>query len=194
MKRFGSLKGSARLALAVLAVLPCGLPRSARAQEPAPASATATPAEHRLSLFFSAGGAAYLSDARTIGGIGGGIGVRDTFRERFILQAELNHLVGIGSVTEVRLGAGLQRRGLYSPAALLTLSGMFGEQLRFLTPEHPTPVTGPALSLGVTVAPARFTLDKVQFSLLSLGVGVGTELPGMGLAYRVGLVEVSTSL
>lgn len=149
---------------------------------------------HRFSVYMGAAGMAHLSDVRTQGGVGGGIGLRDTIDERFILQADVHHLLMLGNTVGLRLGAGVQRRGIYQPAALLTLTTLLGDRLVFMTPEHPVPVQHPAMTLGVSVAPLRFSMGKTQLSLLELGVGVGTEFPGLGVSYRLGLVEVGLSL
>jgi hypothetical protein len=165
----------------------------ARAQEAAPAQAGVLPSGHRLTLYSRAGGLVYLSDAMTTGGLGGGVGLRDTLQDRFILQADLSYLMGIGNVGALRLGAGLQRSGTYTPAVLVTLNAVMGDHLTFLTSAHPTPLRGPALSLGLSVAPLRFTQGGMQLSLLELGVGAGTDLPGLGLAWQLGLLEVGTT-
>ncbi|QRK05627.1 hypothetical protein JQX13_36565 [Archangium violaceum] len=158
----------------------------ARAQE---SSST----RHRLSIYATAGAQVYLSDTRTIGGVGGGIGVRDTLNDRFILQADLSYLSLLGNTASFRVGAGVQRSGSYAPAALLTVSTLFGERLSFLTPEHPTRISGPGVTVGITAAPVRFDLQSVQVSVLQLGVGVGSDLPGLGLSYSVGLLEVGAA-
>jgi len=165
----------------------------ARAQEEALAQASVRPAGHRLTFYGRAGGLVYLSNAMTTGGLGGGMGLRDTLQDRFILQADLNFLMGIGNVGALRLGAGLQRSGTYTPAVLATLSAVMGDRLSFLTPEHPTPVKSPALVLGLNVAPLRFTQEGMQLSLLEVGVGVGTDLPGVGVALQLNLLEVGTT-
>lgn len=135
----------------------------------------------------------YLSEARTMGGVGGGLGLRATFQERAFVQAELHYLLGIGNTAALRLGAGVQRRGTYSPAVLLSVSALLGDGLTFLTPQHPTPVRGPAVSLGVSVAPLRWRSDGLHLSVLELGAGLGTDLPGRGVAIQLGLLEVGTS-
>lgn len=162
-------------------------PGPVRAQE---ALASPPAAGHRLSAYCTSDVRVYLSSARTMGGLGGGVGIRDTLDDRFIFQADLGYLGFAGNVAALRVGAGVQRRGLYTPAALLTLSALLGDSLSFLTPEHPTSVVGPAMSLGVMLAPLRFTLDGAQVSLLQLGVGVGTDWPGLGVSYSLGLLEV----
>jgi hypothetical protein len=158
---------------------------------PGSASAEETPApRHRLSVYVTSGALAYLSEAQTIGGLGGGLGLRDTLDERFIFQADVSYLGYIRNAAALRLSAGAQLRGPYAPAALLTLTTLMGERLSFLTPEHPTRITAPAVSLGVTLAPVRFDLPQVQISVLQLGVGVGSDFPGLGLSYSLGILEV----
>ncbi|WP_257461858.1 hypothetical protein [Archangium lipolyticum] len=160
----------------------------------ASAPAVADAPRHQLSLYVRSGGTVYLSPARTQGGLGGGLGLRDTVDGRWLLQADANALTGLGSAFAVRLGAGVQRQGWWSPAVLVNLTGVFGDKLDFLTPEHPVAIAGPALGLGVTVAPARFMLGSAQVSLLEFGVGVGTDSPGLGLLYGLTLLEVGVAL
>jgi hypothetical protein len=177
-----------RLAVVALSTFLAGgmlLAPEAHAEESA-----ASGSGHRLSLYVRPGAGVYLSDARTVAGVGGGIGLRDTIRERFIAQLDVSYLLMAGNVGSVRLGLGMQRPGLWSPAAMVVFQGMFGDRFSFLTPQHPVPVRGPALSVGVSVAPARFTVGDTQVSLLELGIGVGSDFPGLGLAYSVGLAEV----
>ncbi|MFL5354638.1 hypothetical protein [Archangium sp.] len=181
---------SGGLLACVLVLLSTG---DARAQEAVAAPAGVLPAGHRLTLYGRGGALVYLSDAMTTGGIGGGVGLRDTLQDRFILQADLSYLMGLGNVVALRLGAGMQRRGTYTPAVLATLTTVVGDRLTFLTPAHPTPVRGPAVALGLSVAPLRFTEGGLQLSLLELGVGLGADLPGWGLAWQLGLLEVGTS-
>jgi hypothetical protein len=163
-------------------------PASARAEEP-----LSSESGHRLGAYFSAGLQLYSSEARTAGGIGGSVGIRDTLRDRFILQADLSYLAFMGNALSLRLGAGVQRSGVYTPAVLLTWSTLRGDRVTFLTPQHPTPVKGPATTLGLLLAPIRFTHRGTQVSLLEFGVGVGTELPGLGLSYHLNLLEVGAS-
>lgn len=151
------------------------------------------PSGYQLTVYGRAGAMVYLSDTRTTGGVGGGVGLRGTLQERFILQADVSYLTGIKNVAALRLGAGIQRRGTYTPAVLLNLSALMGDRLAFLTPEHPTPPRGPAMTLGVSVAPLRFSHEGTQVSLLELGVGLGSELPGTGVSWQLGLLEVGVS-
>jgi hypothetical protein len=45
----------------------------------------------------------------------------------------------------------------------------------------------------VSIAPLRFSHQGTQVSLLELGVGVGTDLPGTGMSWQLGLVEAGVS-
>lgn len=165
--------------------------RAAGAETPTPDAAAAP--QHRLAVYSFGGAMFYLSTARTIGGGGGGLGIRDTVQDRFIFQADVSYLTLIGNTGAVRLGAGLQRSGVYTPAILLTLSTLFGDQFSFLTPDHPTAVTRPTLALGVDIAPLRFTAGTTQLSLFEFGVGVGTDLPGLAVQYHLNVLEIGTS-
>lgn len=66
---------------------------------------------------------------------------------RWLLQVHANALTGLGTAYAVRVGAGVQCQGWWAPAALLNLTGLFGDRMDFLTPEHPVPVGG-ALAWG----------------------------------------------
>jgi hypothetical protein len=155
----------------------------------------APPAPHQLSLYARSGLTAYLSSARTQGGLGGGVGVRDTLKGLWLLQADVNGLTGLGSVLEVRLGAGVQRPGgWWRPAAGVSLTGLFGDQLGFLMPGESVSARGPALGVGLTLAPARFSLGSAQVSLVELGVGLGGDGASRGLVYNLTLLEVGVAL
>lgn len=149
---------------------------------------------HQLSAFMGLGGSVYLSQARTMGGLGASVGVRDTVHGRWLLQAEVGQLVALGNVTALRLGAGVQLQGLYSPAVLLTVDALLGDRLAFFTPEHPAPLRGPAVSLGVLLAPLRFSRGPITVSLLQAGLGAGSDLPGLGLHWHLGLTEIALAL
>jgi hypothetical protein len=171
--------------LMLLAALLAGSARAEATEVQAP--------QHQLSVYTFGGAMFYLSDARTIGGAGGGLGIRDTVQDRFIFQADASYLTLIGNTFAVRLAAGIQRRGLYTPAIFAMLSSQLGDQIAFLSPEHPTAVTGPTLALGINLAPLRFTAGTAQVSLLEVGVSAGTDLPGLGLQYHLSVIEIGTS-
>jgi hypothetical protein len=163
-----------------------GTPGDVRAEEP-------SGLHHQFSVYTTAGAQVYLSDARSMGGVGGGLGIRDTLNDRFILQADFSYLSLLGNAASLRVGAGVQRGGTWAPAALLTVTTLFGEHLSFLTDEHPVRIQGPAVSLGITLAPVRFATEAVQVSVLQLGVGVGSDLPGLGIHYSLGLLEAGVT-
>ncbi|WP_375772560.1 hypothetical protein NR798_17270 [Archangium gephyra] len=165
----------------------------AGAQEASAPAVSAEPSVHRITAYVHSGMSLYLSDARTLGGVGGGLGVRDTLYDRFILQADASYLMALGKVVELRAGAGIQRSGTWTPAALVMLSGLAGQGMRFMTPTRSTPVEGPALTVGLQLAPLRFTHAGTQLSLFELGVGVGTDWPGRGLAWHLTFLEAGTS-
>lgn len=162
---------------------------SALAQAP-----EAPPPAHQLTFYVRSGALGYLSSARTQGGVGGGVGLRDTLHDWWLLQADVNALTGLGSVLAVRLAAGVQRQGRWTPAALVSLTGQFGDQLGFVMPENPGAVRGPSAALGLLLEPARFSLGRAQVSFLELNVGVGSDFPGRGMLYGLTLLEVGMSL
>lgn len=178
---------------AVLTCVVLGVAAGARHAFAEAEAASAPASPHRLSAYASGGLQLYLSDARTAGGVGGGLGIRDTLRDRFILQADASYLMFLGNALSVRVAAGVQRRGLWTPAVLLSVSTFWGDHLTFLTPEHPTPIAGPAVALGLSVAPLRFSFEGTQVSLVEVGLSVGAELPGIGIAYQIRALEVGAS-
>ncbi len=147
-----------------------------------------------MEAFLRSGGRGYLSEARTIGGVGGGLGVRVPLGAPFFAQADLSYLSQIGNVGDLRLGFGVQRSGTWIPAARVSVGMLFGDRLAFLTPSHPTPVPGPAFSLGLAVAPLRWTNGTTTVSVFELEVGVGSDFPGLGLVVGVGLLETGFQL
>lgn len=153
----------------------------------------ASAGEHQLWGYVRSGGQLHLSSGRTMGGIGGGAGVRDVWSDRFLFQADASYLGMIGNVLALRAGAGVQRRGLFSPAVLLMGSAMLGDQLTFLLPERAVPTRGPAFSIGLALAPLRFTTADAQVSVLELGALVGVDSPDLAVGLSVGLLEVAVS-
>jgi len=157
---------------------------------------TATPAGFpgEFSVYANSGLTLLTSNVRTQGGLGGGLGVRDTLLDRWIFQADVEGLAGLGAVLSVRVGAGVQRQGWWTPALLVYLTGLFGDRLSFPTSEAPTAGWGPGLAVGLTLAPLRFRIDRVQLSLLEVSVGVGPDAGGAGQMVGLTLLEVGASL
>lgn len=144
-----------------------------------------------LEAYLRGGGKVYLSEARTLGGVGGGPGVRLHLDEALHLQTDVSYLTQIGNVAELRAGAGWHRPGFWRPGAALLLTLLVGDQLSFLTPDHPSPIDAPAVSLGVALSPLRFSRGNATVSLLELELGVGVDFPGVGFAFGLTLVETS---
>ncbi len=158
------------------------LPSRASAQEPG---------AHQLSVYLRGGVSAVLAPSRAMGGLGVGVGVRDVMKDRFILQADVSYLTLLGHVGEVRLGAGIQRGGTWSPAALATVSVLMGDALTTRTENIPRTPRGPAGALGVTLAPLRFCMEGGScVSVLELGAGYGTDFATAGPSLQIGLLEL----
>jgi hypothetical protein len=158
------------------------------------ASPAEPPPPHQLEVYLRSGLTLFSSPARTQGGAGGGLGLRDTVNGRWVLQADVNGLMGMGTALEVRLGAGLQREGWWSPMARLELSGVLGQQLRLLSPDNPRAAPAASLALGVALAPLRFNVANTRVSALELNVGAGPDSSGLGLRYGVTLLEIGIPL
>ena len=168
------------------------VPAVSRAEDAQPAAAS-TPV-HQFSVYSRGGVQAYLAPNRSTGLFGGSVGVRDIIQDRYILQADVGYLMNFGNVVPVQVAAGMQHRiGFYTPAALVTLTGFFGERLSFLSSDHPSVNRIPPVALGVLLAPARFTVEGAQLSILEVGVGVSPEFPGAGVAYQLNLIDVGVS-
>lgn len=144
-----------------------------------------------LEAYLRGGGKVYLSAARTVGGVGGGPGVRLHLDEALSLQADASYLTQIGNVAELRAGLGWHLPGFWRPGAAVLLSTLIGDQLSFLTPDHPSPIDAPAFSLGVSLSPLRFSRGAATVSLLEVELGVGLDFPGVGLAVGLTLLETS---
>lgn len=177
---------AAALALAVLSA-----PAFAQTDPPRPASLGPSP---RWYVTVATGAQAYLSPNRTMGGYGGGLGVRALFGKHLFAEADAAYLFEIGNVLALRVSAGLQRDGLWAPAALVSLGLLAGQQFTFFQPGGPTLGGVPAAWLGLALAPLRFQLGRAQVSALQLGLGLGTDLPGLGLALQIQILEIAVAL
>ncbi|HET9959875.1 MAG TPA: hypothetical protein VFQ61_35530 [Polyangiaceae bacterium] len=141
-----------------------------------------------------AAAALQLSEARTLGGAGGGIGAQAAWREFALLRLSTSFLMGSGAVHELALGIGVQRPGAYCPAVWIGPRLLMGKGMGFITPDHLTPPSGPAWSFGVTLAPLRFQRANTQLTAIAPYLGLGSDLPGSALAVGVTLLEVATAL
>ena len=159
----------------------------------APVLALAGEGETSWSITAHAGAQAYLSDGRTMGGYGGGVGLQ-LERGRLLASADAAYLFFIGNAAALRLSAGLQWPGLWSPALLLRASVLLGDQFTFFQPGGPILGAGPAFSIGLTVAPLRFTLAGAHVSALQLGIGLGVDPTGLALAPQLEVLEIAIPL
>jgi hypothetical protein len=154
------------------------------------AASPADSVEPRLTAYFRTGAQLHLSASQTAGGIGGGAGARLRLTERFFAQADAAYLGMLGSAIGVRVGAGLERSGLWRPSVRANLAFIGGQRLRFLMGERASPVVLPASSLGLVVAPLRFVTRQTEFSILELGAGIGWDFPGLATAIDLTVLEV----
>lgn len=141
------------------------------------------------SVYAGTAGSAYLSSVRTAGGAGGGVGVRGS-RGLYVVQWDASLLTGMGGLVEARVAGGLQRDGEYAPAILATLSLMLGPQIKVIDEQHAKPWRAPAAYAGLQLEPLRFRSGAYLVSALQLGAGIGSDFPGVGYAFRLGLFEV----
>jgi hypothetical protein len=146
----------------------------------------------RVGAYLRSGVTVHLAPSLTMGGMGGGAGVRLWFSKFWVAQADLNYLTLIGHVGEIRLGAGIQRPGMWTPAALANISFLIGDRLSFRTAEHPWPSVGPVVTGGINIAPLRFIYQNRTISVLELGIGAKPDFPGTGITYSLGLLEIGS--
>jgi hypothetical protein len=159
-----------------------------------PLAATGEPSSIGLEVFLKSDATIFQSPARTIGGVGAAAGARKVFERGLFVQAEVSYLFGLGNTLGLQLGFGYQRAGFYAPSAQLTASALVGGGLRFLTLEHPTAVSWPALSAGVTIAPLRFSRGGAHVSLLEVGAGLGSDFPGLASCFRLSILQIGLAL
>lgn len=132
----------------------------------------------------------YLADTRTMGGVGGGVGVRYYPKPWLYVQGDFAARMMIGSVGEARVAVGVQRAGFCSPSVDVFVSSMFGDQLSFFLPDMPAPTLGPAIALGAEVHPLRFRKGGLMASALNVGLGVGLESGVSAFELQIGILEV----
>lgn len=169
-----------RALVAVAAVLALTLPASA--------------VEHQWSVHARTGAHVHLAPSQSAGGVGFSLGLKDTLNERFILGADASYLFLIGNSLSLRAFAGVQRKGLWTPAAFLTATTVLGHRLAFMNAAHPDGPLLPPWSVGAMFAPLRIRGVDTTVSVLEVGVAFGADAPGLALAYQLTLVEISADL
>lgn len=113
--------------------------------------------------------AIHLSRETMAGGAGGGVGAQAIFYERYLAEAEVGVLWLLGNALSIRLGAGVQRRGTWSPAGLVTGTFLSGDRLELLSEDGSRP-PAPNWALGVRAAPLRFMGKTGLASVLEPGI------------------------
>jgi hypothetical protein len=84
--------------------------------------------------------------------------------------------------------------GSYQPAATGLLSLYFGDQLRFMSTDRPTPASDPAVAVGGQLELLRFVAQGQHVSLLAVGVGAALDLPDVGWLVQASLIEVGLTV
>jgi hypothetical protein len=201
LPRRGSGTGRCGLGRLARAALAGAVLLSSTASSPAAAGESDEPttaSSHSLAIYGRSPGALFRSAARTAAGVGGGAGARDTVWGWLLLQADLAYLVGLGNFGEARLGVGAQLpdsvAGSYQPAATGLLSLYFGDQLRFMSTDRPTPASDPAVAVGGQLELLRFVAQGQHVSLLAVGVGAALDLPDVGWLVQASLIEVGLTV
>lgn len=167
---------------------------AALAQAPAAERPPSWLQDHRFHIALGGTAMAYLSDTRTMGGVGPSVGVRDVYRDVFLIEADAAYLFMLGSVVNLRAGFGVQRPGLWSPAATANVSVLLGARFAFIQPGRPLPMGTPTAAIGITLAPLRFQAGPVLLSAMQVGLGLGTEFNNWGPLISASLLEIAVRL
>jgi hypothetical protein len=115
--------------------------------------------------------ALFRSNAVTAGGAGGGVGVQLTYRQLFLAQLDVGALWLLGNTVSTRVAVGVQKEGVWSPAAWLYLGALWGDRVEFLQGDGRRPSI-PTWALGVRGSPLRFAGELGVLSALEPSIGV----------------------
>ena len=132
----------------------------------------------------------FLSDDVTAGGAGGALGVQLTVRRFMLAQLDVGALWAFGNVLSTRLSVGLQREGVWSPAAWLSFGALWGERMEFLQGDGRRPSL-PSWSVGVRGSALRFSNGLGVFSALEPGIGTDFD---SGIWIELNIVQVGLRL
>jgi hypothetical protein len=132
----------------------------------------------------------FLSDGVTAGGVGGGAGIQLVWRRRYVGQADLSALWGIGNTWSSRLAFGVQLGGFWAPALWGTASVLLGDRVEMLAGQGNRPAA-PSWGLGLQISPLRFLLDSAFFSALE--PSLATDFGG-GLLFDLTVVRLGVRL
>lgn len=147
----------------------------------------------KLSLGLDTVGAISLTQARTQGGIGGGVQAAFSFDEHWLVHARAAWLWGLGSHTLFHAGGGWQRSGTWRPLLRGDVTLGLGGSLDFSVGSMP-PTRAPTVGLVVGAALLRFQVGRVIVSGLELEAGISTEFVSIGPRAGVTLLSLSALL
>lgn len=133
----------------------------------------------RLGLGLETIGAISLTQARTQGGIGGGLMVTYALSPSWQLEAHGSWLVGLGSHTLLRVFAGWQREGTWRPLFRAGLALGLGGGLDFSVGGR-GPSQAPTVAVLGGACLLRYQVGPVVVSALELEAGVSTEFLSVG--------------
>jgi len=127
-----------------------------------------------------------LSDNVTAGGLAAGAGVQVVWRRRYLAQADLSALWGIGNTWSSRFALGVQLDGFWAPAVWATTSLLLGDRVELLTQDGRRPAA-PTWGIGLRASPLRFINGSAFFSALE--PSMATNLGG-GVLLDLTLVQI----
>jgi hypothetical protein len=145
----------------------------------------ASASELSVTPYVSQGISLHLSDEIMAGGIGGGCGAQAIVLDRYLAEADVNLFWLLGNSVSTRFAAGVQHRGLWSPAGWLTAIFLFGDRLELLR-EDGTRAPIPNFGVGVRVSPLRF-VTRAGFVSVS-EPGVATDFAG-GVTFELTILK-----
>lgn len=150
--------------------------------------------EPRLAIGLKTLGGLSLTQARTQGGLGGAVSAGWRLDRRWQLNADFAWLVGLGSNTLLRVGAGWQPdHAMWRPMLRADVELGFGGSLDFSVGDA-LPPRGPTVGLTLGVAPLRWAFDWCIVSLMELHGGVATEFVAVGGRFSLTLLALSVPI
>lgn len=150
--------------------------------------------EPRLSVGLKTLGGLSLTQARTQGGLGGAVSAGWRLDPNWQLNADFAWLVGLGSNTMLRVGAGWHPdNAMWQPMLRADLEFGFGGALDFSVGDS-LPPRAPTFGLTLGVAPLRWNFDWAVISLMELHGGVATEFVAVGGRFSLTLLALSVPI
>lgn len=150
--------------------------------------------EKRLSVGLKAMGGLSLTRARTQGGLGGAVSAGWALTPNLQLNGDFAWLVGLGSTTLLRLGAGWHPANPHwRPMVRADVELGFGGALDFSVGDS-LPPRGPTLGVTVGVAPLRWVFERCIVSVLELHGGFSTEFVAVGGRFSLSLLSLSVPI